>query len=86
MLALLRNPKGGVGLWLDGLGVTSQEQEFKLSPVWDREEIVQIISKGSKTFKPGCATERIWEVKVNNCFSKIQPVGQKYRDKSILAS
>ena len=86
MLALLRNPKGGVGLWLDGLGVTSQEQEFKLSPVWDREEIVQIISKGSKTFKPGCATERIWEVKVNNCFSKIQPVRQKYRDKSILAS
>lgn len=46
MLALLRNPKGGVGLWLDGLGVTSQEQEFKLSPVWDREEIVQIIGKG----------------------------------------
>ena len=31
MLALLRNPKGGVGLWLDGLGVTSQEQEFKFS-------------------------------------------------------
>ena len=22
----------------------------------------------------------------NNCFSKIQPVGQKYRDKSTLAS
>ena len=54
--------------------------------MWNREEIVQIIGKGSKTFKPGCATERIWEVKVNNCFSKIQPVGQKYRDKSILAS
>ena len=86
MLALLRNPKGGVGLWLDGLGVTSQEQEFKFSPVWNRGEIVQIIGIGSKTFKPGCATKRIWEVKVNNCFSKIQPVGKKYRDKSILAS
>ena len=77
---------GQVRQGLDGFGVISQEQEFKLSPVWDREEIVQIIGKGSKTFKPGCATERIWEVKVNNCFSKIQPVRQKYRDKSILAS
>ena len=53
----------GVVRGLDGLGVISQEQEFKLSPVWNREEIVQIISKGSKT---GCATKRIREVKVNN--------------------
>ena len=54
-----------MGRGLDGLGVISREQKFKLSPVWNREEIVQIIGKGSKTFKPGCTTKRIWEVKVN---------------------
>lgn len=52
---------GQVGQGLDGLGVISQAQEFKFSPVWNGEEIVQIIGIGSKTFKPWSATKRIWK-------------------------